>query len=1150
MRVPTLHARLLGLLMTGSVACGGNSPAPGLADRPDVADIDAGTDAGNGIGNADGGVYPPLDLKTPDAQAIEDPILVVALEDGGVSDAFVDSGLPALPDSDQDTISDADEGDGAVDTDGDGMPDSEDTDADGDGIPDIVEAGDPDVRTPAVDSDNDGTPDYRDLDSDNDTLADAIEGRLDPDLDGIAAYLDLDADGDGISDTTEGDVDTDADGDSDFVDLDSDDDGILDVIETTADADGDGTGNWRDLESDGDGIDDTLEGTADPDSDGQPAFIDLDADGDTMTDQDEGTDDFDGDGIGAWLDIDSDGDTLLDRDELLQDPDNDGQPAYLDLDSDGDGLADATEAGDADLATPPADPDGDGTPSYLELDADNDTIYDSTEGAADQDGDGLMSFVDLDSDGDGISDATEAGDANLATAPVDTDNDGFGDFVDPDSDNDLITDAQEGLTNSDSDSLPDYRDPDSDDDGRPDAAEAGDTDLATAAIDTDGDGAEDFRDIDSDGDGFSDTAETGCPVSTSHLRTDSDGDGLQDPIEVAIATDPCDDQSLVDGLFFILPPLADTTTATIPFDETDIDRADLALNVDTTGSMGGEISTLKNSLTSLIIPGMQDVVSEPGYAVSSFEDYPVDPFGAADVEDRPFRLVSRVTTDANQAQTAVNSLTTLNGADEPESGLESLYQVATGAGTQWGASASERVAAFDNAVGLLPGVADGPIGGVGFRTGALPIIVHITDDPSHFASDYSAVSAAITAAPPATVRSALENIGGRVITVVSKELPRPVASSVTDAMFADSCRRRTAQFFGRIGSPNSTDIDWFELAGVAAGASVTAETTAERVGSTLDSIVGVYDSTGAQIALNDNAAGSASTDSRVSATLSGTAPFYVAVSSSNDVGFDGTGALSNGYYFLNVEVDGVGYTPADPTCPGEDLGSSRVNATQLTSVDTAPPGPASCETTCAAEIADEPLALPYGISQLTGALIPPCAWDEFGDRPAVCSINECCTGPGGEGLAPNADGQCPLSFEVSSDGGGLGDAIVDGIQALVSYSTFEFTTEVRGDPDALANQGVDTRCFIHSVVPAEAEALNACAPTPIADGARWTNVIPGTELSFRVEAENRVVGNAVPCVASGNQPVAFQAFIDVIADGVTVVDTRTVTIVVPADPNN
>ena len=1144
----TLTRLLLAAIFAGGTGCGGDNPAP----QPPIT-LDAETDAGADADvpdteSADLGFVDPLTVKPDDPVSFDDPIPVVSLSDAGIPDGTFDSGLPALPDADADSISDADEGDGAIDTDSDGTPDSLDTDSDGDGIDDLIEAGDPDVRTAPVDTDNDGTPDYRDLDSDGDGLSDETEGLADPDEDLFPAFIDEDTDGDAIADSVEGTVDTDSDGTADYLDRDSDGDGIDDLDETDTDTDNDGTGNWRDLESDGDGISDEAEGISDPDGDDVPAFIDLDADGDTLLDSFEGTNDADNDGVGNWLDQDSDGDTIADADELVVDPDGDMLAAFLDLDSDNDTIPDRTEAGDADPATAPFDPDLDGTPSYLDLDSDNDSIFDATEGAADPDGDGTLNFVDTDADDDGLLDSVEAGDTSLLTAPIDSDLDGIDDYLDVDSDNDLILDLHEGATDGDADDVPDYLDSDSDNDGRPDAIEAGDAVLATVPIDTDSDSIADFRDIDSDNDGFGDGTETGCPASTDHLAADSDTDGLSDPIEIAVGTDPCDVGSTVDGLFFVLAPLAGTTSRDLPFDDTDIDRADLVLNVDTTGSMGDEIDVLGDSLNSLIIPGLQAAVTEPAFAVTSFEDYPVDPFGAADVEDRPFRLLSRVTTDAAAAQAAVDSLDTRNGLDLPEAGLESLYQIATGAGTAWGPSSDEQVAPFDNAVGLLPGVADGSIGGVGFRADALPIIVYVTNATSHFASTYTAVSPAITAVPTPTVRQALENIGARVISIVSEPLPRPIAATETDLMFEQSCQRETARFFSRIESPAATDIDWFELTGVAAGATVTAETFAERIGSTLDSVLAVYDATGARLALNDNFEPGV-VDSRLSVTLAGTAPFYVAVSSYNDLAFDGgPDALTSGYYFIEVSVDGVGYTTADPSCPGIDLGITRADATALSPLSSVAAGGPTCASVCSTEIADEPLALPYGISQSTGAVILPCAWDAFGVRPASCAPDQCCTGQNGSGQTPNAAGECPLTFEVSGDGVGLGDAVVTSLDALVQFSTFEFTTVVRGDPDALTNDGIDTRCFIHDIVPTTAAVPNACAPTPVAIDNRWTNVVPGTELGFRVDAENRVFGTNAPCVDSAAQPLAFTAFIDVVADGVTVVDTQTVTIVVPTQP--
>ena len=89
-------------------------------------------------------------------------------------------------DTDGDGISDALEGDGALDTDGDGKPDMEDDDSDGDGWLDAEEAAWPgqpraNACAPLVDSDGDGDPDVVDLDADNDGVPDEDERDYDPD---------------------------------------------------------------------------------------------------------------------------------------------------------------------------------------------------------------------------------------------------------------------------------------------------------------------------------------------------------------------------------------------------------------------------------------------------------------------------------------------------------------------------------------------------------------------------------------------------------------------------------------------------------------------------------------------------------------------------------------------------------------------------------------------------------------------------------------------------------------------------------------------------------------------------------------------------------------------------------------------------------
>lgn len=159
-------------------------------------------------------------------------------------------------------------------------------------------------------------------------------------------------------------------------------------------------------------------------------------------------------------------------------------------------------------------------------------------------------------------------------------------------------------------------------------------------------------------------------------------------------------------------------------------RLDVHFNVDTTGSFSGEIANLKSSLGNFVIPRLRERAADLALGVSRFADFPVSPFGFQ--TDRPYDLLAPVTTDFNRVFGAVNSLDQplQNGGDIPESWLESLYQIATGAGL--------RNSAFSIPSVQIP--AGTPTtatpGGVGFRTGAARVVVNITDAPSHTPDSY------------------------------------------------------------------------------------------------------------------------------------------------------------------------------------------------------------------------------------------------------------------------------------------------------------------------------------------------------------------------------------------------------------------------------
>lgn len=461
---------------------------------------------------------------------------------------------------------------------------------------------------------------------------------------------------------------------------------------------------------------------------------------------------------------DADGDGISDDDEGAPSTDTDDDLTfdYQDTDSDGDGIPDSVEAGDDDLRTPPVDTDGDGTPDFQDLDSDDDGIPDAVEAGADptqpvdSDGDYAPDYVDADSDNDDLTDAEE-----LAAGT---------DRLNPDSDGDTVSDGDDGVGDADGDGTINALDTDSDGDGYGDAVEAGDGDWQTVPVDSDFDGISDLRDLDSEQDGLPDAQEVNCPAlgRDGRLWTDTDFDGYADLAEVLIGSDPCDDQDDVKDhgieFFFVLPYNDPEQDDVLRFEPT-VKMADVFFNVDTTGSMGGEIANLQGGLNT-IMNSTNARVDDAAFGVSHFEDFPCNPYGDPSWGDQPFVRDLAPTTNTTTAQAAVNGLGTRNGYDFPESGYEALYQLANGSGISGGACWNH--SAYTTA---------GRVGGAQFRAGSIPILLHITDALAHDATTPT------TAGPygpwagdypsnyqdhsKAQAIAALQSIGARVIGVQS-----------------------------------------------------------------------------------------------------------------------------------------------------------------------------------------------------------------------------------------------------------------------------------------------------------------------------------------------------------------------------------------------
>ena len=392
----------------------------------------------------------------------------------------------------------------------------------------------------------------------------------------------------------------------------------------------------------------------DTDSDDADSETDLnkDSDGDGIPDSVEKPNgipvDTDEDGVPDYLDPDSDGDGIPDSVECpelpCRDTDDDGVPDYRDTDSDGDGIPDSVEAGDD--PENPVDSDGDGIPDYRDLDSDNDGILDIYEGSKDADGDGIPNYLDLDSDGDGIPDCIEKYGKNFR----DTNKDGYPDCDAP-------------------------------------------HDYSTPPADTDGDGAYDFLDLDSDGDGVADSDEVICPnlQKDSRVWSDVDGDGFSDLAEIAVGSKICDKNhgvTDIEGIefYFELPYGGKEKDDILTFTPT-VKKGDIFFNIDTTGSMDGELYNLKHTLSSIIIPQTRAKISDSAFGVAQFRD-----------EDEPSMIQINPSTDILAVQQAVNLLVAEFGGDGPEAGYFSLNNLA------------------------LNGI---------WRDETIPIAIHITDAASH-----------------------------------------------------------------------------------------------------------------------------------------------------------------------------------------------------------------------------------------------------------------------------------------------------------------------------------------------------------------------------------------------------------------------------------
>jgi hypothetical protein len=140
---------------------------------------------------------------------------------------------------------------------------------------------------------------------------------------------------------------------------------------------------------------------------------------------------------------------------------------------------------------------------------------------------------------------------------------------------------------------------------------------------------------------------------------------------------------------------------------------------------------------------LQDVLPAAAFGVATHDDYAFGNYGSYLYGDKPFELRQQITEDIEAMQDILNAIPIHGGSDGPESGMEAIFQGASGQGYDQDCDGiydssydvkpfiATKDDPFGGAGGQFYNPADdttGELGGFGFNEYSLPIIVEATDN--------------------------------------------------------------------------------------------------------------------------------------------------------------------------------------------------------------------------------------------------------------------------------------------------------------------------------------------------------------------------------------------------------------------------------------
>lgn len=317
---------------------------------------------------------------------------------------------------------------------------------------------------------------------------------------------------------------------------------------------------------------------------------------------------------------------------------------------------------------------------------------------------------------------------------------------------------------------------------------------------------------------------------------DAGDSGFDTLTDIGLPDAPLPPPTLTFDVPFMEPPTP--PRGTIATGLATIKQIDVAVVMDTTGSMSGSIENLRKNFKGSVLPGIAKAIPSVGFAVVDHKDYPIDPHGTVG-EDFPVLVRQTITPDVGAAQAALDKLVPSGGSDGPESQIPAMFHTLTGAELRWsGGSVPVH----------LP--APGTVGGVDFRPGSLRIVVLVTDVEWHDC-DYGAG----VFKPPCSgdlVKAFLAN-NARFVDVTATWAPETQADSLSDqtgssippSAFGTTCGGACCTGVAGAGRPTTTAgrcrLNFLHDGGNGVSDSIVRAITALAVGSTFDVIAQVVD---------------------------------------------------------------------------------------------------------------------------------------------------------------------------------------------------------------------------------------------------------------------------------------------------------------------